>query len=78
MVTVVLVSLMAYRTTLSRVEDDSLYLNKQKGILLAGEQEVLIAKLNRLGQSIMTLAALSGTLLLANASLWLWTEFKSF
>ena len=78
-ITGVLAALVTYRATLSRVEDDSLYLNKAEAtILMAFEHDALVAKMNRLGRPIMALAVFSGTLLLASAGLWLWTGFKSF
>jgi hypothetical protein len=45
---------------------------------MVGQQDVLIAKVNRLRRPIVTLAVLSSILLLASAGLWLWTGFKSF
>ena len=78
LITAVLVSLVAYRTILTRKEDDSIFLNKAEETLLVGEQAVLIGKINRLRRPIVTLAALSCCLLLATASLWLWTGYNSF
>jgi len=76
--TAVLMVLVMYRATLSRAEDDSLYLNKTEKALMAGEQDVLVAKMNRLGRPIKTLALLYATLLVTSAGLWLWSGFKSF
>ena len=61
------------------MEDDSLYLNKAKEmILVAGEHDLLIARMNRLRRPIMALAGLSGILFLASAALLLWTGYRSF
>jgi hypothetical protein len=78
LITAVLVSLVVYRTILTRKEDDSIFLNKAEETLLVGEQAVLIAKINRLRRPIVTLAALSCCLLFATASLWLWAGYSSF
>jgi len=77
-ITAVLMVLVMYRATLSRAEDDSLYLNTAEKALMAGEQYLLVAKMNRLGRPIKTLALLSATLLVTSAGLWLWSGFKSF
>jgi len=76
--TVALVVLAMYRTTLSRKEDDSLFLDEDARALMAGEQDVIVAKMDRLITPIKALAVLSGTLLAATASLWLWVGYSSF
>ena len=77
--TAALVALLAYRGTLSRKEDDSLYLNKAKEmILVSGEHTALIDKMNRLARPIRALTLVSGALLLATASFWCWVGFGSF
>jgi len=77
MITVALVVLLIYRTTLSSKEDDQLYLNKAEVSMMGSDQAVLITRLNRLGKPIVALAILSGILLLASASLWVWIGFNN-
>ena len=77
-VTAALVLLVIYRATLSTREDDELYLNKAEDSMMASEQREIIAKLNGLTRPIMTLAVLSGALLLASAGMWVWIGLKSF
>lgn len=76
--TAALSALVIYRTSLSRAEDDSLYLNKAKEFLLVGEQNILQTKMNRLRRPILTLGALSAAQLFAIAVLWIWTGYSSF
>jgi hypothetical protein len=77
-VTVLLVIMMIYRATLSSREDDQIFLNKAEDNMMASEQRELIGKLDRLWRPIITLATLSGVLLVASAGLWLWNGLKSF
>jgi hypothetical protein len=77
LITVVLVVLLIYRATLSSREDDQLYLNKAEVSMMGGPQAVLISKMNRLSKPIVALAVLSGILLLASASLWVWIGFNT-
>ena len=42
------------------------------------EQQAIIARISRLTGPIITLAVLSGALLIASASVWLYRGFKSF
>ena len=77
LVTVALVILLIYRTTLSTKEDDQLYLNKAEVSMMGSDQAVLITRLNRLTKPILGLAILSGILLLATASLWVWIGFNT-
>jgi len=77
MITVALVVLLIYRTTLSSKEDDQLYLNKAEVSMMGSDQAVLITRLNRLAKPIVALAILSGILLLASASLWVWIGFNN-
>jgi hypothetical protein len=77
-VTVLLVIMVIYRATLSSREDDQIFLNKAEDNMMASEQRELISKLNRLSRPIITLATLSGVLLVASAGLWLWNGLKSF
>jgi len=76
--TAALVALAMYRTTLSRKEDDSLFLDEDARALMAGEQDVIVAKMDRLITPIKALAALSCALLVATAGFWLWAGYSSF
>jgi hypothetical protein len=77
LITVALIALLVYRVTLSNKEDDQLYLNKAEISMMGSEQAVVISRLNRLGKPILALAILSGLLLLASASLWVWIGFSN-
>jgi hypothetical protein len=71
-ITAVLLILVIYGNTLSIREDDELYLNKSEDLMMAGEQRVLIAKMDSLKRVIIVLAVASGILLVASAGLWAW------
>jgi hypothetical protein len=77
LITVALIALLVYRATLSNKEDDQLYLNKAEVSMMGSDQAVLISRLNRLWKPIIALAILSGILLLASASLWVWIGFNN-
>jgi hypothetical protein len=77
LITVALIALLVYRATLSNKEDDQLYLNKAEVSMMGSDQAVLISRLNRLGKPIIAFAILSGILLLASASLWVWIGFNN-
>lgn len=77
LITVALVALLAYRAVLSSKEDDRLYLNKAEVAMMGSDQAAMITKLNRLSRPILGLAILSGILLLASASLWVWIGFNN-
>ena len=77
LITVVLVALLVYRATLSNKEDDQIYLNKAEVSMMGSDQAVIISRLNRLGKPILALTILSGVLLLASASLWVWIGFSN-
>jgi hypothetical protein len=77
LITAALVILLVYRATISSKEDDQLYLNKAEVAMMGGDQAAIITRLNRLGKPIMALAILSGILLLASASLWVWIGFSN-
>jgi hypothetical protein len=77
LITVALIALLIYRVTLSNKEDDQLYLNKAEISMMGSEQAVVISRLNRLGKPILALAILSGLLLLASASVWVWIGFSN-
>jgi hypothetical protein len=77
LITTALVVLLVYRGTLSNKEDDQLYLNKADVEMMGSDQTAVITKLNRLGKPIWALAILSGLLLIASASLWVWIGFNT-
>jgi hypothetical protein len=77
LITVLLVILVIYRVTLSSKEDDQLYLNKAEVEMMGSEQAALVTRLNKLSKPILALAVLSGILLLASASLWVWIGFNN-
>ena len=77
LITVLLVILLVYREMLSSKEDDQLYLKKAEVSMMGSEQTVVITRLSRLSKPIVTLAILSGILLLASASLWVWIGFSN-
>jgi hypothetical protein len=77
LITIALVGLLVYRTTLSAKEDDQLYLNKAEVTMMGSDQAILITRLNRLSKPIVALAILSGILLVASASVWVWIGFQN-
>jgi hypothetical protein len=77
-VSAVLVALVIYGNTLSIREDDELYLNKAEDHMMAREQRVLIAKMDQLKRVIIVLAVISGILLVAGASVWVWMGFHPY
>ena len=77
LITVALAALLVYRATLSNKEDDQLYLNKAEVSLMGDNQAAIISQLNRLAKPILALSILSGILLLASASMWVWIGFNN-
>jgi len=71
-VTAVLILLVIYGNTLDTHEDEEIFINKKEEDLMGGEQKTLIAKMERLKRLIFSLAVVSGILLLASASLWVY------
>lgn len=76
-ITSVLAVLVIYRTTLSSREDDQIFLDKAEDHMAAAQRE-LVVRINGLTRPIVTLAVLSGVLLLTVAGVWLYQGFKSF
>ncbi|MGH9559830.1 MAG: hypothetical protein ACRD3S_00115 [Terracidiphilus sp.] len=68
----VLVILVIYGNSLSNREDQ-LYLNSAEQAIMASEQQVLIAKMDRLKNVIVVLAVFAGCLALASAGVWVYT-----
>jgi len=76
-ITAALAVLLIYRGTLSSKEDDQIFIDDAEQHHYQ-EQVAIIAQLSRLTKPIIALAALSGALLIASASIWLYNGFKSF
>lgn len=76
-VTVILTVLVIYRATLSSREDDQIFIDAAEQHHYK-EQQAIIARISRLTGPIITLAVVSGALLLASAGIWLYRGFKSF
>lgn len=71
-VTAVLVVLVIYGNTLDSHEDEEIYINKEEEKMMGGEQKVLVAKMERLKKVILSLAVVSGVLLLTSATIWVY------
>jgi hypothetical protein len=76
-ITGVLVILVIYRGTLSSKEDDQIFIDAAEQHHYQ-EQQAIIAKISRLTKPIITLAVISGVLLLASAGIWIYAGLKSF
>ena len=71
-VTAVLIVLVIYGNTLDIHEDEEIYINKKEEALMGGGQKALIAKMERLKKVIFSLAVVSGILLLASGTIWVY------
>ena len=71
-VTAVLVALVIYGNALDSREDEEIYLNKTEEKVMAGDQPALITRMNRLARVIVVVAVISGSALLASASVWVY------
>ena len=71
-VTAVLVVLVIYGNTLESHEDEEIYLNKTEEEMVGGDQKELVAKMDKLKKVIISLAVVSGILLLTSASVWVY------
>ena len=69
---VMTLALVIFGNSLSSQEDDQLFLNKAEQTLLASEQRKLVGQWRGLARLIYVFAAITATLLLASAGLWLW------
>lgn len=76
-ITIVLVALVVYRGTLSTREDDQIFIGDAEQHHYQ-EQVAIIAQMSRLTKPIIALSVLSGVLLLASASVWIYSGFMSF
>jgi len=71
-VTAVLISLVIYGNTLDSHEDEEIYINKREEQIMGGDQKVLVAKMERLKKLIISLAIISGLLLVTSATVWVY------
>jgi hypothetical protein len=76
-ITAVLAILVIYRGTLSSREDDQIFIDAAEKHHY-DEQQALVAKMTRLTRPIITLAVISGVLLLASAGVWIYGGLKNF
>jgi len=76
-ITAVLAILVIYRGTLSSREDDQIFIDAAEQHHYR-EQQDIIARISSLTRPIIALAVVSGALLIATASVWLYRGFKSF
>ena len=76
-ITAVLAVLVIYRATLSSREDDQIFIDAAEQHYYE-EQQSIIARISSLTRPIIALAVVSGALLIACASVWLYQGYKSF
>lgn len=74
--TAALAVLVIYGDTLATREEDQLFLGRGE-TMMAAEQKVLIAKMDRLKRVIFVLAAIAAVLVLASAGVWVWIGLTS-
>jgi Tfp pilus assembly protein PilN len=76
-VTVALILMWIYRSTLENREEDQIFLDAAQESM-AREQRAIVARIERLSKPITSLIVISGALLLVIAGIWLWQGFKNF
>jgi len=76
-ITALLVCVWIYRSTLETREEDQIFLDPAEDSM-AKEQRAIVLRIERLTRPIVTLAVLSGALLVVIAGIWLWQGFQSF
>jgi hypothetical protein len=76
-VTVLLICMWIYRSTLENREEDQLFLDAAEESM-AREQRAIVARIEKLGLPIKSLIFISGALLLAIAGMFLWQGYKNF
>jgi hypothetical protein len=76
-VTVVLILMWIYRSTLENREEDQIFLDAAQESM-AREQRAIVARIEKLSKPITSLIVASGGLLLVIAGIWLWQGFKNF
>jgi hypothetical protein len=77
MVTLVLIVLMIYRSTLTIHEDDQLFLSDSES-QLKDEQVEIQKKMTRIQPMVRILGAASGMLLIVMAGIWLLDAYRHF
>jgi len=75
--TVVLVGLMIYRSTLEMHEDDQLFLNDSESHMQA-EQAELQVRMNKITPFVRIFGAASGMLVLVIAGMWIYDAINHF
>jgi hypothetical protein len=76
-ITIVLVAVCVYRGMLSVREDDQIFIGSAEQHHYP-EQLALISRMSRLTKPIIALGVISAVLLLASASVWMYSGFVSF
>jgi hypothetical protein len=76
-ITAALSILVIYRVTLSSKEDDQIFIDDAEQHYYK-EQQAIISRMSRLTRPIITLAVMSGVLLLASAGVWMYQGYSSF
>lgn len=76
-VTVVLICVMLYKSTLETREEDQLFLDAAQQHI-ASEQRLIVARIEKLHRPLMALMVTSGVLLAVVAALWVYQGFQSF
>ena len=76
-VTVVLVCVMIYKSTLETREEDQLFLDAAQNHM-AAEQRLILSRIQRLQRPVMALMVTSGALLAVIFGLWVYQGFQNF
>jgi hypothetical protein len=76
-VTVALILMWIYRSTLENREEDQIFLDAAQESM-AREQRIIVARIEKLSKPITSLIVASSALLLVIAGIWLWQGFKNF
>jgi hypothetical protein len=76
-VTVILILMWIYRSTLENREEDQIFLDAAQESM-AREQRAIVARIEKLSRPITSLIVASSALLLVIAGIWLWRGFKNF
>lgn len=76
-VTVALILMWIYRSTLENREEDQIFLDAAQESM-AREQRAIVARIEKLSRPITSLIVISSTLLLVIAGIWLWQGYKNF
>jgi hypothetical protein len=76
-VTVILILMWIYRSTLENREEDQIFLDAAQESM-AREQRAIVARIEKLSRPITSLIVASSALLLVIAGIWLWQGFKNF